>query len=222
MCYFNLCFLEIIYYICTMNDIEQQSDNTRVAMPLQRMPVIPYDYMAEALRIRQSTPEFKQDNRTESQKKHDNMVSDYLIYEDQKQKNLQEAGKAVDAMLTMVSPSTYVGAATRNNDKSYWENVASGEGFGNFWGNFLFDSAVAGIAGLAAKGAAKGASKQVTKQIDEELIDDIQNRVTEYLSYPGISKNVKIHITNESAQEAKNLLGNDAEYVNFGEKMPLD
>ena len=62
-------------------------------------------------------------------------------------------------MLTMVSPSTYVGAATRNNDKSYWENVASGEGFGNFWGNFLFDSAVAGIAGLAAKGVAKGASK---------------------------------------------------------------
>ena len=135
-----------------MNDIEQQSDNTRVAMPLQRMPVIPYDYMAEALRIRQSTPEFKQDNRTESQKKHDNMVSDYLIYEDQKQKNLQEAGKAVDAMFTMISPSTYVGAATRNNGKSYWENVASGEGFGNFWGNFLFDGAVAGITGLAVKG----------------------------------------------------------------------
>ena len=201
-----------------MNDIEQQSDNTRVAMSLQRMPVIPYDYMAEALRIREATPEFKQDNRTESQKKYDHMVSDYLIYEDQKQKNLQEAAKAVDAMLTMVSPSTYVGAATRDNDKSYWENVASGEGFGNFWGNFLLDSAVAG---LAVKGAAKGASKQVTKQIDEELIDDIQNRVFGYVSYPNGPKNVKVHITDESAQEAKKLLGDNAEYVDFKEKNAL-
>ena len=196
----------------TMEENTQQSDNTRVEMPLQRMPVIPYDYMAEALRIREATPEFRQDNRTESQKKYDHMVSDYLIYEDQKQKNLQEAGKAVDAMLTMVSPSTYVGAATRNNDKSYWENVASGEGFGNFWGNFLFDSAVAGIAGLAAKGVAKGASKQVAAKTTPSSINRLLSAPEMEAVSQKTGERIMLTPTKESLQEAEDLLGSNAKF----------
>lgn len=195
-----------------MEEFIQQSDNTRVVMPQERVPILPYDQIQAVLSKVKPTPEFKEDNRTDAQRKQDRQISDYLIYQEEKRQNLQEASEAVDAMLTMVSPSTYVGAATRNNDKSYWENVASGEGFGNFWGNFLFDGAVAGITGLAVKGAARGASKQVVAKTTPSSINRLLSAPEMEAVSQKTGERIMLIPTKESLQEAEDLLGSNAKF----------
>lgn len=213
-----------------MEEFVQQPDNTRVVMPQERVPILPYDQIQAVLSKVKPTPEFKADNRTETQRKQDRQISDYLIYQEEKRQNLQEASKAVDAMFTMISPSTYVGAATRNNGLSYWENVASGEGFDNPVSNAAFDALLGGVTGLAAiKGATKGVSKQMTKQITKEVraskeaISPSNNVVYTFRPIEEVNEPIKLVdsngnieewvVTPESFKKAKEVMGDNALYI---------
>lgn len=80
------------------------------------------------------------DNRSSYQKKQDTKTAVAKHKQYQSQKN-QEAGEQVLGALTkVVRPSTYIGPVINNNDKSYIENVFSGEGTGNDTANLLIDT----------------------------------------------------------------------------------
>ena len=54
-------------------------------------------------------------------------------------KNQEEGMKNLQGFFNLISPSTYIGPVFNNNDKSYLDNVISGEGTGNTAGNIAVD-----------------------------------------------------------------------------------
>ena len=62
---------------------------------------------------------------------------------------VKKVGSRAGEILAYTAPSTWIGPVFRNNDKSYWENVSSLEGFGNPWVNLGFDVVVPSISGSA-------------------------------------------------------------------------
>lgn len=126
-----------------------QSDNTRVNIPLvikeEEYKLKPGEYLfvdkntgdKTILKSKQAT--LSSDNRSDYQKRRDDERSKRLKRKYEEDKNTEAAMKQLSALGTFYSPSTWVGAATRNNNKSYFDNIASGEGFGDNATNIVFD-----------------------------------------------------------------------------------
>lgn len=104
----------------------------------------------------------KADNRSPYQKQQDNIATRRYKQQYQEQKNQEEAGKTLDAIGKLVSPSTYVGALVRRNGKSVGDNLMSGEGTGSTAGNVAIDIltpfAVGGVKSLASSAVKLGNS----------------------------------------------------------------
>lgn len=130
------------------SSIVQQSDNTQVNTPVRLLPRKASDRIQSGLEIiqrlvpRQNTPIITEDNRTEFEKRRDAQEADKASKEYDEAKRFEQGMKEGDAFFTFISPSTWFGPAVRNNGKPYWENVASGEGFGNTYVNAGFDIAI--------------------------------------------------------------------------------
>lgn len=130
------------------------SDNTRVSRPV--LPVtrkinqgetVIYKYK-KGLRfptgvIRSKNEVVSQDNRSSYQKKQDNIALQNVKRRIQEQQNYQNAADGVTAITKLVSPSTYVGAATRSltGDGNFKSNLFGGEGFKDPATNMIFDLA---------------------------------------------------------------------------------
>lgn len=83
------------------------------------------------------------DNRSNVQRQLDQKKDKQIRQRYQQQKNKQAAEEGVNAMMKLVSPSTYVGAAARSltGDGTFVDNLVSGTGFDNPTANIVFDVA---------------------------------------------------------------------------------
>lgn len=128
-----------------------QSDNTRVMSPdiVEKLDykLKPGEFFftdrstGRKILIQPKQEVVSSDNRNKYQKKQDEERTEQLKKKYQQEKDSEEASKNLSAFVTLFSPSTWVGAATRKNNKSYFENITSGEGFGDNTTNMLFDLA---------------------------------------------------------------------------------
>ena len=60
-------------------------------------------------------------------------------WKEEEQKKKQKQAEAIEAVIKMSLPSTYIGPLLNNNGKSYTDNLLSGEGAGNWEGNLAID-----------------------------------------------------------------------------------
>lgn len=141
-----------------------QSDNTRVAKPAIKRKIQyklkPGEFFFTDSNTRKKTlikPKneiISADRRSAYQRYQDQMRAKQFYRQYEENKKYEEGMRNLQGSLTFVSPSTWAGAATRNNGKSYFDNVASGEGFGDDTANLLFDLAtpfaIGGIKNLAS------------------------------------------------------------------------
>lgn len=83
------------------------------------------------------------DNRSNVQRQLDQKKDEQIRQRYQQQKNKQAAEEGVNAMMKLVSPSTYAGAAARSltGDGTFGDNLASGAGFNDPTANIVFDVA---------------------------------------------------------------------------------
>ena len=128
------------------------SDNTRVSRPI--LPVtrkinpgetVIYKYK-KGLRfptgvVKSKQEVISQDNRSNYQKRQDDVVRQNVKRRIQESQNRQAAADVVSAIGKLVSPSTYVGAAARSltGDGTFGSNLTSGTGFNDTAANIAFD-----------------------------------------------------------------------------------
>lgn len=132
-----------------------QSDNTRVSKPLIEKKIqyklkpgevfFTDNKTKKRILIKPKNEVVRADTRNSYQKQRDNQEYKVTKYKYQQQRNQEEAGKTIEAVGKLISPSTYVGPLFRNNDKSYIDNVMSGEGAGNNVANTIIDTVIPGI-----------------------------------------------------------------------------
>ena len=130
------------------------SDNTKV-----RREVLPIKYklkpgetvvykQGRVLRkpvgiVRSKNEQVQSDTRSDYQKQQSNIAAQNVYRKIQKSKQEHDAANNVTAMMKLVSPSTYVGAAARSltGDGIFGDNLAGGTGFNNTTANVIFDVA---------------------------------------------------------------------------------
>lgn len=79
------------------------------------------------------------DRRSTYQRQQDQTRAKQVYRQYEEDKKQEEGMKNLQGFLTFISPSTYIGPVFNNNDKSYVENVMSGEGTGDTAGNVAID-----------------------------------------------------------------------------------
>ncbi len=132
-----------------------KSDNTSVARP-QIIKPIKYklkpgeqfftDRRTGKIAIMKSRNEqVSSDNRSLYQKKEDDKRAKLIKQKYEEDKNYEQGLTNLEAMGKVISPSTYMGPLFRDNDKSYLENMMSGEGTGDTQGNIALDLVTSGI-----------------------------------------------------------------------------
>lgn len=116
-----------------------KSDNTRVSIP-----VIQRKYKAiNTYKPKQES--IRSDDRTNYQKQQDYKKGEILKKQYERDTRNKHGLNQLNGFITFISPSTWIGAATRNNKNSYIDNVATGEGFGNKTANFVADIIIPAI-----------------------------------------------------------------------------
>lgn len=117
------------------------------------------------------------DNRSNVQRRLDQKKDEQIRQRYQQQKNKQAAEEGVNAMMKLVSPSTYAGAAARSltGDGTFGDNLASGTGFNNPVANIVFDAASPMVIGKGVRGISN-ASKWVQKSYKPFIVSRYMNR----------------------------------------------
>lgn len=149
-----------------------QSDNTRVAKPAIEKKIEyklkPGEFFftnrntGKKTLIKPKNGTISADRRSTYQRQQDQIRAKQFYRQYKEDKKYEEGMRNLQGFLTFVQPSTWVGAATRNNGRSYFDNVASGEGTGNTAGNVAIDMltpfAIGGAKNLASSAAKLGKS----------------------------------------------------------------
>ena len=69
-----------------------------------------------------------------------NTMRSYQVYKQyEENKQYEEGMENLQVFSKLISPSTYIGPIFNNNNKSYLDNVLSGEGTGNIVSNIMID-----------------------------------------------------------------------------------
>lgn len=125
--------------------------------------------------------EVKSDNRNEYQKQKDQKTADILHQKHEQEKTTQEGLKNLEAIVKVISPSTYIGPlanraiASIQGDKqdrrNIGEQILSGEGTGDTAGNLLLD-----FASPYAFSKLQNAIKQLykaTRYVNNKVLDNL-------------------------------------------------
>lgn len=142
-----------------------QPDNTRVAKPVlvERMEYKPKPdelfitdkRTGKKVLVKRRNETVSPDNRSNYQRQQSQKQSQNIYRKHQEDKKIKEGMKNLQGLLTLVTPSTYVGPVFNNNGKSYIQNVMSGQGSGDVAGNVAIDMltpfAVGGAKSLATR-----------------------------------------------------------------------
>lgn len=124
------------------------SDNTRVTRPVidytveRKLQPGEFFYTTKSGNTvvgRSQNATVQQDNRTEHQKQQANKAK-VKAQEAEKQKKLDEGAEQLLESTKLMFPSTYVSPLFRDNEKSYFDNLLSGEGSGSTIGNLAIDA----------------------------------------------------------------------------------
>ena len=126
-----------------------QRDNTRVS---QRPVIFPIKYKikpgetfvtdratGKKVLIRQKNETVSANRKSTYQEQQDQKKAQQVYKQYEENKNQEEGMKNIQGLLTFLSPSTYIGPIFNNNNKSYLDNVLSGEGTGNVASNMAID-----------------------------------------------------------------------------------
>lgn len=174
-----------------------QSDNTRVAKPVIERKIQyklkPGEFFftnrntGKKTLIKSKNETISTDRRNTYQRKQDEKKIQQLHRQYEEARKQEEGMRNLQGFLTFISPSTWVGAATRNNGRSYFNNVASGEGFGNNTANLVFDLTIP----LATNGIRNVASSvtRYSQNVGKRAVETAM-RTTPYANpIPEISNN---------------------------------
>lgn len=131
------------------NGLIVKSDNTRV---VQQPIIFPIKYKlkpgetfvtdrntGKKVLVKQKNETISADRRSTDQKQQDQKKAQQIHKQYEENKNQEEGMKNLQGFFNLISPSTYIGPIFNNNNKSYLDNVLSGEGTGNVAGNMAID-----------------------------------------------------------------------------------
>lgn len=131
------------------NGLIVKSDNTRV---VQQPIIFPIKYKLKPgetfvtdrntrkkVLVKQKNEIVSADKRNTYRKQQDQKNAQQIHKQYEENKNQEEGMKNLQGFFNLISPSTYIGPVFNNNDKSYLDNVISGEGTGNIAGNIAVD-----------------------------------------------------------------------------------
>lgn len=123
------------------------NDNTQVQhkplVPIKELKKVPQGYMQTAngtlikIPVQQSIGPAP--IKTRFAKEIDKRRGEIQQWKEEEQKKEQEQAEAIEAVVKMTLPSTYIGPLLNNNGKSYTDNLLSGEGTGDLEGNLAID-----------------------------------------------------------------------------------
>ena len=202
-----------------------QSDNTRVAKPVIEKKIEykqkPGEFFftdrntGKKTLIKPKNETVSTDRRSTYQRKQDEKRTQQLHRQYEEDKKQEEGMKNLQGFLTFISPSTWVGAATRNNGRSYFDNVASGEGFGNDTANLLSDLTIP----LATNGIRNVASSvtRYSQNVGKRAVETAM-RTTPYANpIPEISNN--FHIMLQGNNGGRTRLFHIGNYILTGKRI---
>lgn len=120
-----------------------KQDNTTVYNPLLINPIMRQLRQGEAyindqgkkIIVKNNNQSIQPDYRTPS----DRVKAQRKFKEREKEQREVKEKEALSGFLTFIAPSTYIGPVFNSNNKSYTENVISGEGTGNTEANLAID-----------------------------------------------------------------------------------
>lgn len=202
-----------------------QSDNTRVAKPIIERKIQyklkPGELFftdrntGKKILIKSKNETISTDRRNTYQRKQDEKRTQQLHRQYEEDKKQEEGMRNLQGFLTFISPSTWVGAVTRNNGRSYFDNVTSGEGFGNDTANSVFDLSLP----LATNGIRNVASSvmRYPQNVGKRAVETAM-RTTPYANpIPEISNN--FHIMLQGNNGGKTRLFHIGNYILTGKRI---
>lgn len=170
------------------NGLVAKSDNTRV---VQQPIIFPIKYKLKSgetfitdrntgkkVLVKQKNETISADRRSAYQKQQDQKKAQQIHKQYKENKNQEEGMKNLQGFSKLISPSTYIGPIFNNNNKSYLDNVLSGEGTGDAAGNLAID--------LATPLAISKVSK-ITQTVPKTVV---QKYVTPYISSKMLNRSI--------------------------------
>lgn len=131
------------------NGLIAKSDNTRV---VQQPIIFPIKYKlkpretfitdrntGKKVLVKQKNETISADRRSAYQKQQDQKKAQQVYKQYEENKKYEEGMENLQVFSKLISPSTYIGPIFNNNNKSYLDNVLSGEGTGNVVSNIMID-----------------------------------------------------------------------------------
>ena len=131
------------------NGLVAKSDNTKV---VQRPVIFPIKYKikpgetfvtdratGKKVLIRQKNETVSANRKSTYQEQQDQKKVQQVYKQYKENKHQEEGMKNLQGFFNFISPSTYIGPIFNNNNKSYLDNVLSGEGTGNVASNMAID-----------------------------------------------------------------------------------
>lgn len=123
------------------------NDNTQVQhkplVPIKELKKVPQGYMQTAngtlIRIPAQQSIGPAPVKTRFAKEIDKRRGEIQQWKEEEQKKKQEQAEAIEAVVKMTLPSTYIGPLLNNNGKLYTDNLLSGEGTGDWESNLAID-----------------------------------------------------------------------------------
>lgn len=123
------------------------NDNTQVQhkplVPIKELKKVPQGYMQTAngtlIKIPAQQSIGPAPVKTRFAKEIDKRRGEIQQWKEEEQKKKQEQAEAIEGVIKMTLPSTYIGPLFNNNGKSYIDNLLSGEGTGDWEGNLAID-----------------------------------------------------------------------------------
>lgn len=123
------------------------NDNTQVQhkplVPIKELKKVPQGYMQTANGILIKMPAQQSIGlapvKTRFAKDIDKRRGEVQQWKEEEQKKKQEQAEAIEGVIKMTLPSTYIGPLFNNNGKSYTDNLLSGEGTGDWESNLAID-----------------------------------------------------------------------------------
>lgn len=123
------------------------NDNTQVQhkplVPIKELKKVPKGFMQTAdgtlIKIPAQQSIGPAPVKTRFAKEIDKRRGEIQQWKEEEQKKKQEQAEAIEAVVKMTLPSTYIGPLFNNNGKSYTDNLLSGEGTGNWESNLVID-----------------------------------------------------------------------------------
>lgn len=207
------------------NGLVVKSDNTKV---VQRPVIFPIKYKikpgetfvtdratGKKVLIRQKNETVSANRKSTYQEQQDQKKAQQVYKQYEENKNQEEGMKNIQGLLTFLSPSTYIGPIFNNNDKSYLDNVMSGEGTGDTAGNLAIDMLTP-----FAVGGAKSIALNVVKypqNVGKRAVETAMRTTAFANPLPDISNN--FHIMLQGNNGGKTRLFHIGNYILTGKKI---